>query len=159
MKWAVLILLLAQALCGAERLRVIVETDGGGDPDDEQSMVRFLLYVNEWDVEGMIANRAKARDGENRNKERTGLAIVRQLINAYDQCYTNLVQHDPNYSTAQKLIERTVAGYDDTQEGENLLIKVVDATDPRPLWYMDWGTDHGAATNNMKRVLGRILRE
>ncbi|HVK59408.1 MAG TPA: nucleoside hydrolase-like domain-containing protein, partial [Candidatus Kapabacteria bacterium] len=33
----------------AERLRVMVETDAGGDPDDEQSLVRFLLYSNEWD--------------------------------------------------------------------------------------------------------------
>jgi hypothetical protein len=38
----------------AERLRVIIETDAGGDPDDEQSLVRFLLYTNEWDVEGII---------------------------------------------------------------------------------------------------------
>ena len=44
-----------------ERLRLIVETDAGGDPDDEQSLVRFLLYVNEWDVEGIIANRPRAR--------------------------------------------------------------------------------------------------
>jgi len=29
------------------RLRLIVETDAGGDPDDEQSLVRFLLYVND----------------------------------------------------------------------------------------------------------------
>jgi hypothetical protein len=143
----------------SERLRVFVETDAGGDPDDEQSMVRFLLYANEWDVEGIIANRPTARDGENLNKERTGLGIVRQLINAYGHCYTNLVQHDPNYPSAAKLLERTVAGYNDTQDGENLLIKTVDAPDPRPLWYMDWGTDQGAATNNMKRVLARILRE
>ena len=39
----------------AERVRVIVETDAGGDPDDEQSLVRFLLYANEWDVEGITA--------------------------------------------------------------------------------------------------------
>src|SRR5213075_3182190 len=79
------------------RLRFIIETDAGGDPDDEQSLVRFLLYVNEWDVEGIIANRAQARDGENRNVERTGLGIVRRLLNAYGQCWTNLVQHDSRY--------------------------------------------------------------
>src|SRR5262245_16691293 len=31
-----------------DRLRVVIETDAGGDPDDEQSLVRFLLYTNEW---------------------------------------------------------------------------------------------------------------
>ena len=44
-----------QAPNANERLRVIIETDAGGDPDDEQSLVRFLLYANEWDVEGIIA--------------------------------------------------------------------------------------------------------
>src|SRR4051812_2582535 len=78
---------------GNSRLRLIVETDAGGDPDDEQSLVRFLLYVSEWDVEGIIANRAAARDGENRNRERAGPGIVRRLVRAYGDCYTNLVEH------------------------------------------------------------------
>src|SRR5256885_5200348 len=72
------------------RLRLIIETDAGGDPDDEQSLVRFLLYVNEWDVEGIIANRPCARDGENLNRERTGLGVVRALVKAYGECWPNL---------------------------------------------------------------------
>src|SRR3954468_24622623 len=96
-----------------ERLRVLIETDAGGDPDDEQSLVRFLLYSNEWDVEGIICNRATARDGENENRERTGLGIVRALIRAYGECWTNLVQHDARYPKPEALLARTVAGYDD----------------------------------------------
>src|SRR5262245_51093874 len=90
-------------LCRAEsdpspdRLRVIIETDAGGDPDDEQSLVRFLLYMNEWDVEGIIANRALARDGENLNPERTGLGIARRLVQAYGECYPKLSQHESRY--------------------------------------------------------------
>ena len=57
--------------------------DAGGDPDDEQSLVRFLLYANEWDIEGIIANRPVARAGENRNTERTGLAIVRRVVETH----------------------------------------------------------------------------
>src|ERR1051325_138060 len=76
---------LSAAEIAASRLRFIIETDAGGDPDDEQSLVRFLLYVNEWDVEGIIANRARARDGENRNPERTGLGIVRAQVKAYGE--------------------------------------------------------------------------
>jgi len=88
---------LPAGFCAAEelRLRVIVETDAGGDPDDEQSLVRFLVYANEWDLAGIIANRPRARDGENKNPERTGLGIVRALVNAYGQCHANLVRHDP----------------------------------------------------------------
>src|SRR5437868_14097657 len=93
-----------------DRLRVIIETDAGGDPDDEQSLVRFLLYANEWDVEGIIANRPTARDGENRNPARTGLGIVRRLLDAYGNCRTNLVLHDARYPTREFLWGRAVAG-------------------------------------------------
>lgn len=143
----------------AERLRVIIETDAGGDPDDEQSLVRFLLYSNEWDVEGMIANRPVARQGENRNAERTGLGIVRRLLEAYGECWTNLVHHDERYPTKEYLWERAVAGYNETNAAVELIIKAVDKADARPIWYSDWGTDHGAATNNLKRALDRVLAE
>jgi hypothetical protein len=104
------------------RLRFLIETDAGGDPDDEQSMVRFLLYVNEWDVEGIIANRALARDGENRNRVRTGPGIVRALIRAYGECWTNLVQHDAGFPRPEALLARTVDGHNDTDDGVKLLI-------------------------------------
>src|SRR5215217_4172908 len=77
----------APAAPATHRLRVMIETDAGGDPDDEQSLVRFLLYCNEWDVEGIIATRARARDGENLNPQRTGLSIVRAMLDAYDECH------------------------------------------------------------------------
>ena len=36
------------------KIRVIVTSDG--EIDDECSIVRFLLYSNEWDVEGIITS-------------------------------------------------------------------------------------------------------
>ena len=36
------------------KTRVIVTSDG--EIDDECSMVRFLLYANEWDIEGIITS-------------------------------------------------------------------------------------------------------
>ena len=143
----------------SSRIRLLIETDAGGDPDDEQSLVRFLLYANEWDVEGIIANRRETRRGENLNIERTGLGVVRRLIDAYGQCFANLVRHDARYPAPETLRQRTVAGYDDTDAAVNLIIASVDSPDPRPLWYSDWGTDTGGATNNLKRALDRVLRE
>src|SRR2546427_4544881 len=141
------------------RLRLIIETDAAGDPDDEQSLVRFLLYANEWDIEGIIANRPTARDGENRNPERTGLGIVRRLLKAYGEVQPNLATHDPRYPALDYLWQRAVVGYNETDDATNLIIAAVDRDDPRPIWYSDWGTDHGAATNNLKRALDQILRE
>src|SRR5580765_4849258 len=150
---------ISNALGPEPRLRLIIETDAGGDPDDEQSLVRFLHYVNEWDVEGIIANRPRARDGENLNRERTGLGIVRALVNAYGECWANLAQHDARYPKPEALLARTVAGYDDSDDAVNLILAAIDRDDPRPVWYADWGSDNGSATNNLRRVLDRVLRE
>jgi hypothetical protein len=143
----------------AERLRLIVETDAGGDPDDEQSLVRFLLYANEWDVEGIIANRPRAREGENRNARRTGLEIVRGHLEAYGKVYDKLRLHDPRYPTPAALAGATVAGYDDVNDGVQLVIRAVDRDDPRPVWFLNWGTDRGSAESCLKRALDRVLKE
>src|ERR1700687_5534492 len=37
------------------RPRVIVMTDIANEPDDQMSLVRFLLYSNQFDVEGLVA--------------------------------------------------------------------------------------------------------
>jgi hypothetical protein len=141
------------------RVRVIVETDAGGDPDDEQSLVRFLVYANEFDIEGIIANRPVARERENKNPARDGLGIVRTLVSAYGQCHTNLVKHDSRFPPPQQLSARTVAGYDDTDDGVNLILRAVDAPDPRPVWFSNWGTDRGSAESCLKRALDRVLHE
>ncbi len=141
------------------RIRYIIETDAGGDPDDKQSFVRFLLYANEWDLEGIIANRAHARDGENLNPERTGLGILRRLIRAYGQCFPNLLRHDSRYPSPERLIEVTVPGYEDTETGVDLIIKAVDGADSRPVWFSNWGTNHGSAPSCLKRALDRVRRE
>jgi hypothetical protein len=153
------LILVAAPAVAQQRLRVMIETDAGGDPDDEQSLVRFLLYANEFDVEGIICTREKARDGENLNTVRTGLGIVQRQIKAYGECYKNLVQHDKRYPTADELLKRTVAGYDDTDDGVRLVIAAVDREDKRPLWFCNWGTDNGSAKSSLKRALDRVLKE
>jgi hypothetical protein len=142
-----------------DKLRVIVETDAGGDPDDEQSLVRFLLYANEWDVEGIIANRRTARDGENLNPVRSGLGIVRRQIEAYREVYERLKENAPGFPAPQQLWDRTVSGYADSDAGVNLIIAAVDSQDPRPVWFQNWGTDHGSDPSNLPRALDKILRE
>jgi hypothetical protein len=141
------------------RVRVIVETDAGGDPDDEQSLVRFLLYANELDIEGIIANRATARQRENRNVERTGLGIVRRLVAAYEEVYPKLVQHDPRYPRPEQLRQRVVPGHAEVDDGERLILEAVNRDDPRPVWFMNWGTDAGSGPSNLLRALDRVLHE
>jgi hypothetical protein len=148
----------AQSAGSAERLRIIIETDAGGDPDDEQSLVRFLLYTNEWDVEGIICTLAKARNKENLNPERTGLGIVRRQLRAYGQCYPKLVKHDRRYPTLDYLWKRTVAGYDG-DDGVKLILAAADAPDPRPIWLCNWGTGHDSDESSFKLALDRVLKK
>jgi hypothetical protein len=142
----------------SERLRVIIETDAGGDPDDEQSLVRFLLYSNEWDVEGIICTLARARAKENLNPERTGLGIVRRQLKAYGACHANLVKHDPRFPTLDFLWKRTVAGYGGAA-GVDLILAAADAKDERPIWLCNWGTGHDSDESSFKLTLDRVFKE
>jgi hypothetical protein len=155
------LILMCTALASADesRLRLIVETDAGGDPDDEQSLVRLLVYANEFDIEGLIANRPLARERENKNVVRDGLGIVRALVSAYGECYPNLIKHDHRFPSPDQLLARTVAGYDDVDDGVEVIVRAVDSPDPRPLWFSNWGTDRGSAESCLKRALDRVLRE
>ena len=61
-----------------DRPRVLVLTDIENEPDDAESMVRFLAYANHWDVEGLVATtsvhqRARvAPGGSGRSSRPTG---------------------------------------------------------------------------------------
>ena len=60
--------------------RVIVLTDIANEPDDQMSMVRFLVYANSYDVEGLVATtstwmRARVRPD-----------VIHQVIDAYARC-------------------------------------------------------------------------
>ncbi|HSJ03906.1 MAG TPA: nucleoside hydrolase-like domain-containing protein, partial [Verrucomicrobium sp.] len=149
--------LLAQNL--DSRPRILVETDAGGDPDDEQSLVRLLMYANDFDIEGIIANREHAREGENKNPVRDGLGIVRAMVRAYGQCLPRLHLHDARYPAADLLLSRTVAGYAQMEDGVNIIIAAVDKEDRRPIWFSNWGTDRGSAESCLKRALDKVLRE
>lgn len=57
-----LVLLTMNALAD-DRPRLVVLTDIGGDPDDTQSLIRLLVFSNEFDIEALIAS-ASGTPGE-----------------------------------------------------------------------------------------------
>ena len=67
-----------------EKNRVVVLTDIANEPDDQMSMVRFLLYSNELDVEGLVAGTSTWM----RNRVRPD--VIATLIDAYAQVRPNL---------------------------------------------------------------------
>src|SRR4030042_244865 len=87
-----------------EKPRVVVLTDITNEPDDEQSMVRFLLYSNEYDVEGLIATTSVWLKGNVRPQK------IRERIEAFGQVRGNLLKHALGYPTKEHLLSVTKGG-------------------------------------------------
>lgn len=68
--------------------RVIVLTDIENEPDDAQSMVRFLTYSNQWDVEGLVATTSAHM------QENTAPWRIREIVEAYGKVRDNLNKHE-----------------------------------------------------------------
>src|SRR5215213_9748518 len=88
--------------------RLIVLTDIGGDPDDQQSMVRLMLYSNEFDIEGLIAT-ASGTPGELKESV-TRPELIREIVRAYGQVRLNLQRHARGYPQERHLLDRIKSG-------------------------------------------------
>ncbi len=130
-----------------QRPRLIITTDIGGDPDDQQSLIRLLTYANEFEIEGLIAS-ASGTPGELRQKI-VQPQLIRRVVEAYGQVRDNLALHAPGYPAAAQLLERIQPGNPERGEGaigpehdttaSRWIIHVVDRPDPRPVYIAIWG--------------------
>lgn len=116
------------------------------DPDDIQSMVRFLLYTNELDVEALIAS-----SGTFANIAKKSNII--DVLNIYDKVDENLRNHDKKFPTADHLCSVTfeglsgnwgkpaedIIGEGKDSEASEAIIRIVDKKDSRPIWIGIWG--------------------
>jgi hypothetical protein len=135
--------------------RVLVLTDIEADPDDSQSLIRFLTYSNQWDVEGLIATTSIHQ------KTRVAPETIHEILGAYNKVWANLMKHEKGYPTYQELslkvkkglpaygMEGVGKGHD--SEGSDWIIKVLEKPDSRPLWICAWG-----GTNCLAQALWKI---
>ena len=94
-------LTLAAPAFAAEKPRLLVLTDIGGDPDDQQSLIRLLVHANEFDIEGLIAS-ASGIPGELK-AEVVKPELIRDTVTAYGKVQPNLVKHHPGFPTEKAL--------------------------------------------------------
>lgn len=123
--------------------RVFVLTDITNEPDDQQSLVRFLVYSNEYDIEGLVATTSTHL----RNK--TKKDKIEELVRDYGKIKVNLDKHAAGFPTMEYLLSVTSehlplysmdgVGEGKDSPGSELLIKAVDKKDDRPLWVSVWG--------------------
>ena len=132
-----------RAFARPQRPRVTVLTDITNEPDDEESLVRFLVSSSDYEVEAMIATtstwlRKKVRPDK-----------IKAQVEAYRKVYPNLIKHDKRYPTADHLLSVTSShlpvygmagvGKGKDSAGSRLLVSVIDKSDPRPVWVTVWG--------------------
>ncbi len=126
-----------------EKQRVFVLTDISNEPDDEESMVRFLVYANAYDVEGLVATTSThLRNGTRED-------LIRRQLEAYGEVRPNLEKHAPGFPSKEALLAVTATGQPSygmeavgqgkASAGSELLLAAADRDDPRPLWISVWG--------------------
>jgi Protein of unknown function (DUF1593) len=126
-----------------KKLRVLVLTDIEADPDDSQSMIRFLTYSNQWDVEGLIATTSIHQ------KTRVAPESIAKILLAYKKVQPNLLKHEKGYPSCEELMTKVkrgmaiygmeAVGKGHDSEGSDWIIKVLERKDDRPLWIPVWG--------------------
>lgn len=140
MKHLIFTLLLLPSLVLA-RPRLFVLTDLANEPDDEESLVRLLVYANEFDIEGLVATTSiHLRKGPRED-------ILRATLDAYAQVRDNLAKHAEGYPTADALRAVSATGQtgygigaiEKSTAGSKLLAAAMLRPDARPLWISIWG--------------------
>jgi hypothetical protein len=141
---------------GADRPRIIATTDG--EIDDRCSMVRFLLYADQWDIDGIVYSSSKFHwKGHNW----AGEDWIEQDIDRYATFHDNLKQHAPGFPTPRQLRELVYVGNIDNvgemkkkTPGSKRIVDVLLDSKPGPVYLQAWG-----GTNTIARALKTIQEE
>lgn len=158
----------------SQMVRTVITTDM--EQDDLASLVRYLLYTNELDTQGIIYTASRyhwAGDGNGTKfflSDReyttpqwawrwTGTRTIQdKVLQAYVEIYPNLNCHDPFYPTPDELLSMVKIGNIDFEgemehdtDGSNHVRSLLLDDDPRPLYLQAWG-----GTNTIARALKSI---
>ena len=124
----------------AEKYRILISTDiGGTDPDDNQSMMHYLLFSNEFDCEGLVSSPSYG-DG---NKSE-----ILRMIDLYEKDLPVLKKHAKGWPKPKYLRSITKqgrhgaapwCGYSEPSEGSEWIVRFGKKKSDRPLYVLVWG--------------------
>lgn len=155
--------------------RIVVLTDISVlEPDDMESLVRLLVHADMYEIEGLIATTGWSLDSTNA----VLINLIYNGINAYENDLPNLLKRS-NQTRFQKNQSKQAIGYWPTPDylrsrtmqgskylgmkyigenndspGSNLIIKLADEADERPLWVTVWG-----GGNTLAQAIWRVQHD
>ena len=138
---------------------VIATTDG--EIDDRCSMIRFLMYANEWDIRGLIHSSSKYHwrgDEKHKRKNWHPVSWLDEQLDKYAEVYPYLKQNDPDYPTPDYLRKQVFIGnigyvgdMEKPTPGSRRIVEVLLDSDPSAVWLQAWG-----GANTIARALKTI---
>ncbi|WP_220498144.1 DUF1593 domain-containing protein [Stieleria mannarensis] len=167
--------------CDAESLkpRVLVLTDiSTWETDDHESLIRLLAHADLFEIEGLVITTGYSIKTLEKSPERGFIDIARGVVDAYDRDLPNLMKRSAQsghaaddarqpigyWPSADYLRERTVLGSlnrgkafigdDNDSPGSDLIIRLADQEDPRPLWITVWG-----GGNTLAQAIYRVQKD
>lgn len=123
------------------RPQIIVTTDITNEPDDQESLIRLLLYANDFDIKGLIGSTGVWK------LSNPATHVIHECIDGYAKVWSNLLLHDSTYPSPEYLHNITVTGNqgygmshvsERGSAGSRLIIETVDAS-TEPVWLLVWG--------------------
>ena len=157
--------------------RTVVTTDM--EQDDLASLIRYMLYTNDLDTEGIIYTSGRyhfAGDGKGTTFFLPGreyktpqtswrwtgtTTIQKDVLKAYAKVYPNLKRQDPAYPSPSSLLSKVKIGnidfegeMDHDTAGSDLIKKLLLDNDRRPLYLQA-----GGGTNTIARALKSIQEQ
>lgn len=129
-------------------MKLIILTDistknaASGEPDDTQSLIRLLLYSDQFDILGLIATYTK-------HLGRAEPAIIHYVLEAYGRVYDALARSGRPFMRPDALAATIRAGSDTLEgasskgpssvsEGARHIVQCVDESE-EPVWIAIWG--------------------
>ena len=162
--------------------RIVVLTDiapGDIEPDDQQSLIRLLVHSDLFEIEGLIASGGWNSSG--RSYPESWIKIIQSSIDLYEKDLPNLMKRSGQtgflplkeelhqqkigyWPSAEYIRSRTMLGSLDlgyqklgnnnNSQGSDLIIKLVDENDDRPLFITVWG-----GGNTLAQAIWKVKQE
>lgn len=155
--------------------RIVVLTDiSTWETDDSESLVRLLAHADLFEIEGLIYTTGWSLE----ETREDFFALIHDVIDAYEKDLPNLMkrsnqqEHITNeeqqlvgyWPSPEYLRKRTVfgskkrgiahLGKENVSEGSDLIIKLADEADKRPLWILLWG-----GGNTLAQAIWQVRQE